>query len=252
MFGHWEGFSAQGDNHATVDCRVHDLVLLHIVEELRGVVASRVIFPDIGAFDGFRCRSHLTHHAPDSCVVTKRATLFGMNQRKPRQHGADGSSGSPFVRWLKRSWRQIVHRDEVLLITDKKRTPMQNLRHRKHVYNILQASRIPTLALAGVSYMWWHNVFLAGVLFVVSVPMPWIAVVIANGHGEPRDPREKHVYKPAVARELKRQAELEAQRADEIEPAGPDSMSGKEIDTFRDFDGITIDSDDDQETTDER
>ena len=38
------------------------------------------------------------------------------------------------------------------------------------------------------------------------MPLPWIAVVIANGVGQPRDPRRPQIYKPQVAREQARQA----------------------------------------------
>ena len=49
---------------------------------------------------------------------------------------------------------------------------------------------------------------------VVSVPMPWIAVVIANGVGEPADKRKPRVYKPGVVREQNRKwEEQQRQRA---------------------------------------
>src|SRR5699024_9781855 len=36
LLGHGEGLAAQRNNHATIDGGIHDLVLLHVVEELRG------------------------------------------------------------------------------------------------------------------------------------------------------------------------------------------------------------------------
>lgn len=92
-------------------------------------------------------------------------------------------------------------RSDVELITDARQSPLENWRHRKRVYAILQGLRIPFLLASGVAYVWLHNWILAAILFVVSVPLPWIAVVIANGVGEPHDPRRKQVYKPQVARE---------------------------------------------------
>ena len=46
-----------------------------------------------------------------------------------------------------------------------------------------------------------HNLVLAAIFTVISVPLPWIAVVIANAVGETHDPRKPQVYKPAVNRE---------------------------------------------------
>lgn len=140
--------------------------------------------------------------------------------------------------------KRVLHRNEVLLITDKKRTPMQDLRHRRRIYNVIQAVRIPLLALAGLCWMIWGLWWLAIIIFIVSVPLPWVAVVIANGQGQPRDPREKAVYKPGLAREMQAQAQLEAERARALE-ATPPSNEGKELDLIRNFEGITIDADDD-------
>lgn len=92
-------------------------------------------------------------------------------------------------------------RSNVELITDARQSPLENWQHRKRVYAVLQGLRIPFLLASGLAYVWLHNWVLAAVLFVISVPLPWIAVVIANGVGEPHDPRRKQVYKPQVARQ---------------------------------------------------
>lgn len=111
---------------------------------------------------------------------------------------AEGSVAKP-VGGLRRAWRKISgHRS--VLITDAKRTPYENLRHRERVYAWLQGARVPFLLASGATYMWWQNWIVSALLFAISVPLPWIAVVIANGHGEPRDKRAPKVYKPAVAR----------------------------------------------------
>lgn len=86
------------------------------------------------------------------------------------------------------------------LITDAERSPLENWEHRKRVYAWIQLSRVPFLLAAGASYLWLHNWILATILFIISVPLPGIAVVIANGQGEARDTREKQTYKPQVAR----------------------------------------------------
>ncbi|WP_151548711.1 MULTISPECIES: DUF3099 domain-containing protein [Corynebacterium] len=86
------------------------------------------------------------------------------------------------------------------LITDARRTPAQNYRHRKTVYAILQGSRIPFLFLSAATYFFWENMVVSGVLFVISTLLPWVAVVIANGAGEPEDKRHPRQYKPEVRR----------------------------------------------------
>lgn len=48
---------------------------------------------------------------------------------------------------------------------------------RKHKYVLMMGMRFPCLILAGVFYhTWW----LALAFIVISVPLPWIAVLIAN------------------------------------------------------------------------
>ncbi|WP_096456589.1 DUF3099 domain-containing protein [Corynebacterium suranareeae] len=160
-----------------------------------------------------------------------------MNQRKDRHNRPAGESEhSP-----KRRLTKLFHRNDVLLITDKKRTPMQDMRHRRRIYNVIQALRIPLLILAGVSWIVWHAWLLALIIFVISVPLPWVAVVIANGHGSPRDPREKNVYKPGLIREMNERAQLEAQQAKQLE------NHSREVDIKRDFDGLIIDAQEDED-----
>ena len=77
-------------------------------------------------------------------------------------------------------FRKILRRNEVLLITDKKRTHSQDIRHRRRIYNIIQISRVPLLAFAGLCWMMWGLWWVAAIIFVISIPLPWIAVVIAN------------------------------------------------------------------------
>lgn len=165
-----------------------------------------------------------------------------MNQRKSRQHRPKGSSGSS----SNKMFRKIFRRNEILLITDKKRTHSQDIRHRRRIYNIIQFSRVPLLAFAGLCWMMWGLWWLAAIIFIISIPLPWIAVVIANARGEPRDPRERAVYKPALIREMNEQLRLEAERARELE-AGSSTTEGKEVDRIRRFEGITIDADEDLE-----
>lgn len=108
-------------------------------------------------------------------------------------------------------------RNSRALITDAKQSPEQNRQSRERQYAVLQGLRLPFIlaAIAAAFYELW---ILAAVLFVISVPLPWIAVVLGNAVGEPRETRTKNVYKPAAARENARvEAQIEAQRHAELE-----------------------------------
>ncbi|AKE41377.1 hypothetical membrane protein [Corynebacterium kutscheri] len=91
-------------------------------------------------------------------------------------------------------WRRVA------LITDVKPSAEHNIHRREVAYKWLQGSRVPFLLASAVTYLGWHNVILSTILFLISVPLPWIAVVIANGAGSPRDSRTPAMYKPAAAR----------------------------------------------------
>ena len=105
-----------------------------------------------------------------------------------------------------RTRHRAGRRNQVELITDARQSPLENWQYRRTMYNWLQGSRIPILLTAGAVYWLWENWVITGILFLISVPLPWIAVVIANGVGQPRDPRRPQIYKPQVAREQARQA----------------------------------------------
>lgn len=104
------------------------------------------------------------------------------------------------------------------LITDAQHTPEQNRRSREVQYAIMQGLRLPFIALALLFGFVWNNWWIAAVLFTISVPLPWISVMVANGQGEVRDARTKNVYKPAVQREAMR---LEAARQAQLDAGGP-------------------------------
>jgi hypothetical protein len=73
--------------------------------------------------------------------------------------------------------------------------------HRQRVrkYLTLMTWRIPALILAAVAYGIWHNGLISLLIVAASVPLPWMAVLIANDRpprraGEPRrfDGRAHH------------------------------------------------------------
>ena len=98
--------------------------------------------------------------------------------------------------------RPLLRRRRAELITTARRSPAENLRHRERVYTWLQLSRMPALLVSAGSYLWLGDWIISGALFIVSVPLPWIAVVIANGRGEVRDKRTRNVYKPQASRDF--------------------------------------------------
>src|SRR6202051_3115599 len=53
-------------------------------------------------------------------------------------------------------------------------------RQRVRKYLTLMTIRIPALILAAVAYGTWHNGLISLLIIAASVPLPWIAVLIAN------------------------------------------------------------------------
>ncbi|MGP6173012.1 DUF3099 domain-containing protein [Corynebacterium sp. A21] len=123
----------------------------------------------------------------------------------------DPSTGGP-----PRRRRFRLHRRPATLITTAARSASENRHHRERVYAAIQIARVPLLVLCGLSVFWWENWWVTGILFLISVPLPAVAVVIANEKGERRDPRSRNVYKPAIIRELAQQQELEEQTHQEL------------------------------------
>src|ERR1700688_3400736 len=67
--------------------------------------------------------------------------------------------------------------------------------HRQRVrkYLTLMTIRIPALILAAVAYGTWHNGLISLLIIAASVPLPWIAVLIANDR-PPRRAEEPRRY----------------------------------------------------------
>ncbi|WP_067853686.1 DUF3099 domain-containing protein [Nocardia shimofusensis] len=61
--------------------------------------------------------------------------------------------------------------------------------HRSRVrrYTILMAIRIPALILAAVAYSLWGSALISLLIIGASIPLPWVAVLIAND----RPPRRR-------------------------------------------------------------
>ncbi len=71
--------------------------------------------------------------------------------------------------------------------------PSYEDQHRQRVrkYFTLMAFRIPALVLAAVAYGLWHNGLISLAIIAASVPLPWMAVLIANDRPplRPDEPR---------------------------------------------------------------
>lgn len=109
-------------------------------------------------------------------------------------------------------------RSEPALITNVGKSAGQYYRYRRRTYQILQWSRIPLLFLAYLFIVVWENFVLGAIVTIVSVPLPWIAVVIANAHGQRHDKRQPKVYKPGVERERRRREEELRKQLESGEP----------------------------------
>jgi hypothetical protein len=70
-----------------------------------------------------------------------------------------------------------------VLITAAEPSYAEQYAQRRRKYTILMSARIPCLLLAGVFYQTW---WLALGFVLLSVPLPWMAVLIAND----RSPRK--------------------------------------------------------------
>lgn len=73
--------------------------------------------------------------------------------------------------------------------------------HRQRVrkYLTLMAFRVPALILAAVAYGTWHNGLVSLAIIALSLPLPWIAVLIANDR-PPRRAEEPRRYDDAGQR----------------------------------------------------
>ncbi|MDA3649577.1 DUF3099 domain-containing protein [Saccharopolyspora indica] len=98
------------------------------------------------------------------------------------------------------------HRDDSpVLITEAQPSldDQQALRRRK--YAIMMASRVPCLVLAAVvfqmwPYLWWLSL----VILAISIPLPWMAVLIANDRPVRRSEkvnRFRHSHRALESRE---------------------------------------------------
>ncbi len=86
-----------------------------------------------------------------------------------------------------------------VLITAAAPSYEEEQRTRIRKYLTLMAFRVPALILAAVAYGAWHNGLISLAIVGVSVPLPWMAVLIANDR-PPRRPEEPRRFDAAPRR----------------------------------------------------
>jgi hypothetical protein len=75
----------------------------------------------------------------------------------------------------------VVRRHESpVLITGAAISPAEEFAARRRRYSLIMSLRIPCLVIAGVLALGFGWTIAAAVLVVASVPLPWMAVLIAN------------------------------------------------------------------------
>ncbi|MCV7300144.1 DUF3099 domain-containing protein [Mycobacterium barrassiae] len=74
--------------------------------------------------------------------------------------------------------------------------PSYEVQHRQRVrkYLTLMFWRVPALILAAVAYGIWENGLISLAILVISIPLPWMAVLIANDR-PPRRAEEPRRYR---------------------------------------------------------
>lgn len=67
--------------------------------------------------------------------------------------------------------------DTVSVITEARPSYQEEFRHRRRRYVFMMALRLPCLVAAAALY---HTPWLAILIILISIPLPWMAVLIAN------------------------------------------------------------------------
>jgi hypothetical protein len=92
--------------------------------------------------------------------------------------------------------QELSFDDEGLPILITEAAPAYEEQHRQRVrkYLTLMSLRVPALIFAAVAYGIWHNGLLSLAIIVLSIPLPWVAVLIANDR-PPRRAEEPRRYR---------------------------------------------------------
>jgi len=115
--------------------------------------------------------------------------------------------------------RPVAGSPDPVLITDAQRSYEEELATRKRRYALMMGMRLPCMILAAVFY---QTPWLAVALLVLSIPLPWMAVLVAND----RLPRKRE----EVSRYQADRRSLEARAHPVIDPAHGAVVDGEVVD----------------------
>jgi hypothetical protein len=118
-----------------------------------------------------------------------------------------------------------------VLITSAAPSYEEEHRARVRKYLTLMAFRVPALILAALAYGAWHNGLISVLIVAVSVPLPWMAVLIANDRPPRRSDEPRRFGKPRERIPLFPTAEhpaLEPPRHQEPQSGSPPGPDGSE------------------------
>lgn len=69
---------------------------------------------------------------------------------------------------------------EAVLITEARTSVEEQHRARVRKYLLIMSVRLPALILAALAYTVWENPWISMGIIAISIPLPWMAVLIAN------------------------------------------------------------------------
>jgi DUF3099 family protein len=127
--------------------------------------------------------------------------------------------------------RELSFDDEGKPVLITRAAPAYDVQHRERVrkYLTLMSFRIPALILAAVAYNVWENGLISLAIILVSVPLPWMAVLIANDR-PPRRAEEPRRYRAPRRIPLFPTAERPALEAPaEVSPQPDAAESGPDV-----------------------
>lgn len=103
------------------------------------------------------------------------------------------------------------HDSSPVLITGAAVSPAEEFAARRRRYSLIMSLRIPCLVVAGVLALGFGWTVAAAVLVMLSVPLPWVAVLIAND-GPPRKAEKVARYRGDRVLGTRSSREIEAGR----------------------------------------
>ena len=109
-----------------------------------------------------------------------------------------------------------------VLITRAAQPYEEQHRERVRKYLKIMSWRVPALLGAALAYGIWHNGLISLAILVASIPLPWIAVLIANDR-PPRRAEEPRLYQDKGRNPLFPTAERPALQARQQPPPQPES-----------------------------